>query len=196
MLYPGADIVASVAAETAAIRGTAGFAVAVAEDPYAVHLVTQVLRATDQADALAADTMMRLAIARLLRAHGGSLPERTPRTAGARSAERARQVLEARLTDPPPLAELAADLGTSPFALLRGFRELYGMPPHAWLTDARVRRARRLLDGGTAPAEAAVAVGFTDQPHLNRHFTRIVGVPPGAYRRERKNVQDGAEGAA
>jgi AraC-like DNA-binding protein len=26
---------------------------------------------------------------------------------------------------------------------------------------------------------------FTDQPHLNRHFTRIVGVPPGAYARER-----------
>jgi AraC-like DNA-binding protein len=64
------------------------------------------------------------------------------------------------------------------------------MPPHAWLTDARVRRARRLLDAGTAPAEAAVAVGFTDQPHLNRHFARIVGVPPGAYQRERKNVQD------
>jgi AraC-like DNA-binding protein len=85
---------------------------------------------------------------------------------------------------------LAADLGTSPFALLRAFRDVYGLPPHAWLTDARVRRARRLLDAGTAPAEAAVTVGFTDQPHLNRHFARIVGVPPGAYQRERKNVQD------
>jgi AraC-like DNA-binding protein len=47
-----------------------------------------------------------------------------------------------------------------------------------------------LLDAGTTPAEAAVVVGFTDQPHLNRHFTRIVGVAPGAYQRERKNVQD------
>jgi AraC-like DNA-binding protein len=53
-----------------------------------------------------------------------------------------------------------------------------------------VRRARRLLDAGTTPAEAAAAVGFSDQPHLNRHFARIVGVPPGAYQRERKNVQD------
>ncbi|MFD8261367.1 AraC family transcriptional regulator, partial [Streptomyces griseoluteus] len=24
--------------------------------------------------------------------------------------------------------------------------------------------------------------------HLNRHFARIVGVPPGAYQRERENV--------
>jgi AraC-like DNA-binding protein len=108
-------------------------------------------------------------------------------------------VLEERMADPPSLERLATDLGTSPFALLRAFRAAYGMPPHTWLTDARVRRARRLLDAGAAPAEAAVAVGFTDQPHLNRHFARIVGVPPGAYQRERgigagdrKNVQDGA----
>ncbi len=91
---------------------------------------------------------------------------------------------------PPTLERLATDLGTSPFALLRAFRAAYGMPPHTWLTDARVRRARRLLDAGTTPSEAAVTVGFTDQPHLNRHFSRIVGVPPGAYQRERKNVQD------
>lgn len=86
---------------------------------------------------------------------------------------------------PPTLETLAAELGTGPFALLRAFKKEYGMPPHTWLTDARVRRARRMLDAGVAPAEAATAVGFTDQPHLNRHFTRIVGVPPGAYQRER-----------
>jgi AraC-like DNA-binding protein len=103
-------------------------------------------------------------------------------------------VLEERMAGPPTLEGLAADLGTSPFALLRAFRDAYGMPPHAWLTDARVRRARRLLDAGTPPSEAAVAVGFTDQPHLNRHFARIVGVPPGAYQRERKNVQDAPRG--
>jgi AraC-like DNA-binding protein len=92
------------------------------------------------------------------------------------------------MVDPPTLERLAADLGTSPFALLRAFRDAYGMPPHTWLTDARVRRARLLLDAGSPPAEAAVAVGFADQPHLNRHFTRIVGVPPGAYQRERRDA--------
>ncbi|KIF07178.1 AraC family transcriptional regulator, partial [Streptomyces sp. RSD-27] len=57
------------------------------------------------------------------------------------------------MAGPPSLEQLAAELGTSPFALLRAFRERYGMPPHTWLTDARVRRARRLLDAGGAPAE-------------------------------------------
>ncbi|MFJ4682505.1 AraC family transcriptional regulator [Streptomyces sp. NPDC091377] len=189
-VYPLPDVVAEIAAETTTIRGTPGFISPVVDDPYAVGLVHQVLRAADEGNALAADTLLRVAVTRLLRLNGGPLPQREVRTAGARTAARARAVLEARMAEPPPLERLAADLGTSPFALLRAFRDTYGMPPHTWLTDARVRRARRLLDAGTTPAEAAIAVGFTDQPHLNRHFARIVGVPPGAYQRERKNVQD------
>jgi AraC-like DNA-binding protein len=189
-VYPSPEVVAEIAAETTAIRGTPGFVRPVLDDPYAAGLVHRILRATEEGHALAADTLLRVAVTRLLRLNGGTLPQRTVRTAGARIAARARAVLEERMAEPPTLERLAADLGTSPFALLRAFRDAYGMPPHAWLTDARIRRARRLLDVGTSPAEAAVTVGFTDQPHLNRHFTRIVGVPPGAYRRERKNVQD------
>ncbi|GAA4898073.1 AraC family transcriptional regulator [Streptomyces coeruleoprunus] len=184
-LYPSTGLVADIAAETSTLRGTAAFAETLAMDPRAAHLIGQVHRAAEEGNALAADSLLRMAVAQLLRRYGGPLPARTPRTAGARAAARARALLEERMTDPPTLEQLAADLGTSPFALLRAFKEQYGMPPHTWLTDARVRRARTLLDAGTAPADAAVAVGFTDQPHLNRHFARIVGVPPGAYRKER-----------
>lgn len=154
-------------------------------DPQGVQAVTEIHRAAEAGNALAADTLLRSVVARMLTRHAGPLPARTVRGAGGADAATARAVLQERMADPPSLEQLAAELGTSPFALLRAFRERYGMPPHTWLTDARVRQARRLLDAGTAPAEAAVAVGFTDQPHLNRHFTRIVGVPPGAYRRGR-----------
>lgn len=189
-VYPAPELVAGIAAETTTLRGTPGFVRPVLDDPYTVELVHRVLRAADEGNALAADTLLRVAVTRLLRLNGGPLPRREVRTAGAGAAARARAALEERMADPPSLERLAAELGSSPFALLRAFRNAYGMPPHSWLTDARVRRARRLLDAGTAPADAAVAVGFTDQPHLNRHFARIVGVPPGAYQRERKNVQD------
>lgn len=189
-VYPPAGLVARIAEETTALRGSPGFVRPVVDDPYAAGLVHQVLRAVDEGNALAADTLLRVVVTRLLRLNGGALPQRSVRTAGARLAARARAVLEERMAGPPTLERLAAELGTGPFALLRAFRDAYGMPPHTWLTDARVRAARRLLDAGVAPAEVAVAVGFTDQAHLGRHFTRIVGVPPGAYRRERKNVQD------
>ncbi|MFJ4370964.1 AraC family transcriptional regulator [Streptomyces chartreusis] len=189
-VYPSPELVADIAAETTSVRGTPGFVRPVLDDPYAVGLVHQVLRAADEGNALAADTLLRVAVTRLLRLNGGAMPQREVRTAGGLVAVRAREVLEGRMAEPPSLEQLAADLDTSPFALLRAFRDVYGMPPHTWLTDARVRRARRLLDAGVSPAEAALVVGFTDQPHLNRHFARIIGVPPGAYQRERKNVQD------
>src|SRR5262249_29386020 len=60
----------------------------------------------------------------------------------------------------------------------------------AYVNHLRVRLARRLLDGGVAPAEVAVRAGFADQAHLTRHFKRVVGVPPRAYQRERWNEQE------
>ncbi|MCB5169362.1 AraC family transcriptional regulator [Streptomyces bambusae] len=187
-LYPARDIVAEVAGELSTLRGTPGFRESTVPDAEGCRLISEVHRAAEEGNALAADSLLRMAVARMLGRYGGPLPVRTAPGAGAATAARAREVLAERLTDPPSLDELAAQLGTSPFALLRAFRDAYGMPPHTWLTDARVRAARRLLESGTAPGEAAVAVGFSDQPHLNRHFTRIVGVPPGAYRRERRGL--------
>ncbi|CAM5332387.1 MULTISPECIES: AraC family transcriptional regulator [Streptomyces] len=184
-LYPSAQVVNDIAAEVTSLRGTVGFAETRVTDPHASRLITEVHRAAEEGNALAADSLLRILVTRLIGRHGSPLPGLTAHTGGARNAVRARAVLEERMADPPTLETLAAELGIGPFALLRAFKKEYGMPPHTWLTDARVRRARRLLDAGVAPAEAATAVGFTDQPHLNRHFTRIVGVPPGAYQRER-----------
>ena len=94
-------------------------------------------------------------------------------------------LLHERLADPPTLAELAAMTELSQFALLRAFRAEMGLPPHAYLNQLRVRRARLLLDDGVPAADVAAQVGFADQAHLTRHFKRVVGVPPAAYQRER-----------
>ncbi|WP_031080782.1 helix-turn-helix transcriptional regulator [Streptomyces sp. NRRL WC-3549] len=195
-LYPSVRVVNDIAAELTSLRGTVGFARSSVVDPHAARLIADVHRAAEEGNALAADSVLRVLVARLLDSHGTVLPTRAPHAAGSRDAVRARAVLEARMVRPPTLEVLAGELGTSPFALLRAFKKQFGMPPHTWLTDARVRRARRMLDEGTAPAEAATAVGFTDQPHLNRHFTRIVGVPPGAYRRERARTYKTHPGSA
>ncbi|MEU5979027.1 AraC family transcriptional regulator [Streptomyces sp. NPDC047315] len=184
-LYPQPDTVREIVAEISTLRGTPGFSSPVADDPYAARLLRGTYDAADAGNALAADILLRSAVTRLLTEHGTRLPARTPKAAGRRAAGRARALLEARMTEPPSLELLAREVGASPHALLRAFKAEYGMPPHTWLTDARVRRAQLLLAQGHPPAQVASAVGFTDQPHLNRHFTRIVGVPPGAYRKER-----------
>ena len=195
VLYPSVDSMASVAAELGLPPGTRGFQHAVTVDDELTRLVQQVHRAAEQNQSLAASTLLRLTLARAIGAH--TAPPRAvapPLAAGRHAAELARDQLTARITDPPTLEELAAAVGARPFPLLRAFRQAYGLPPHAWLTQYRVTTARRLLDAGTAPADAAVSVGFVDQAHLTRHFRRILGVPPGAYRRAgvaaRRNVQE------
>jgi hypothetical protein len=57
--------------------------------------------------------------------------------------------------------------------------------PGVDLLRARCVRGTFRLDEGHIPARAAAEVGISDQSHLTRHFSRIVGVPPGAYRQER-----------
>ncbi len=81
------------------------------------------------------------------------------------------------------LTRPAATVGLEPFVLLRGFSRAYGLPPHSWLLQERVRRAQALLRAGLAPADVAAEVGFTDQSHLTRRFKRILGITPGRYRR-------------
>ncbi|MFJ3748066.1 AraC family ligand binding domain-containing protein [Streptomyces albidoflavus] len=185
-LYPSLGLVREVADATGHPPGTPVFDRPIADDARSGRLVRAVHRAVEEGDALAADTLLRVLITRLLNLYGTTAPHAVPASAGRGTAARARDLLTERLTDPPSLEELARTLGSSPFAVLRAFKAAYGMPPHTWLTDARVRRARALLHSGATPAETATAVGFTDQPHLNRHFTRIVGVTPGAYRRARR----------
>jgi AraC-like DNA-binding protein len=197
VLYPSVASMTSVAEELGVTTGTPGFRAAVAEDQQLTRLVQQVHAAAGQNQTLAASTLLRLTLARTVTLHTTArrlVPP--PPAAGQRAARRARDLLAARITDPPTLEQLAAAVGARPFPLLRAFRSVYGLPPHAWLTQHRVTAARRLLDTGTAPADAAVSVGFVDQAHLNRHFRRILGVPPGAYRRAgeaaRRNVQESA----
>lgn len=81
------------------------------------------------------------------------------------------------------LDELAAAACIGKFRLIRLFRERTGLPPHALQVAHRVRKARRLLEGGDTIADIAAATGFADQSHLHRHFQRSLGLTPGEYRR-------------
>jgi AraC-like DNA-binding protein len=85
---------------------------------------------------------------------------------------------------------LAAIANLSPFHFSRLFSEQFGMPPHAFQNQLRLLRARTLLLEGWAIPTVAAQTGYADQSHLTRHFKRVVGVPPGRYRANSKNVQD------
>jgi AraC family transcriptional regulator len=76
----------------------------------------------------------------------------------------------------------ACELSVSHFA--RAFKETFRKPPHRWLTERRVDRARDLMMNSHLPlADIAIRSGFGDQSALNRSFKRIHGVSPGIWRR-------------
>lgn len=101
------------------------------------------------------------------------------------SVRRARDFLLDHIADEVTLDALADHARADKFHLCRAFSQDVGFPPYAFLTQARVARARILLRRGVLPSEIAPLVGFCDQSQLHRHFRRIVGCTPGAYARLR-----------
>ncbi|WP_405677239.1 AraC family transcriptional regulator [Streptomyces sp. NBC_01511] len=116
-----------------------------------------------------------------LHIHLDALRPRTPGREANRLAVTLRELLDARTAAGMSLREAAATLHVHPTHLIRCFKQTYGLPPHTYLTGKRIDRARQLLLDGHRPAEVATAVGFHDQAHLNRHFTRHVGTTPARY---------------
>jgi AraC-like DNA-binding protein len=105
-----------------------------------------------------------------------------------RVAIRTRAALEAAAAgDGPPaeraVADLAATVGSSRFAVYRSFRAAYGLSPSDYLRQCRLRTARGMLAAGRPSAEVAAVTGFADQSHLTRWFHRYFGVTPAAYQR-------------
>lgn len=103
---------------------------------------------------------------------------------GERQAvRRARFYLEEHFANPVSLDTLAEVAGLSRFHLCRVFANQVGVPPHQYLLQVRLRRAKALLRQGRSIATAALETGFADQSHLTRRFQKIVGTTPGAYQR-------------
>lgn len=105
--------------------------------------------------------------------------------------KRVRDYIEANYAEDLSIEQLSRVANLSPFHLIRVFRNHTGLPPHAYLTQVRVRRAKAFLARGWSIAPVAFETGFVDQSHLTRHFKRIVGVTPGQYS---NIVQDGVRG--
>jgi AraC-like DNA-binding protein len=98
-----------------------------------------------------------------------------------RPVRRARDYLHENLTQPVTLDDLASHASLDKFHLARAFRAQVGLPPHAYLTHLRIRRAKQLLAQGVRASELAPRVGIYDQSQLTRHFRRIVGTTPARY---------------
>lgn len=100
---------------------------------------------------------------------------------------RLRRVLDcmtAHLEDDIGLDDLAVAACFSTFHFIRVFSNTMGMPPHRYLSQLRLERAKTLLSLQATPiAEVALACCFSSQSSFTRAFSRATGMTPRAYRR-------------
>jgi AraC family transcriptional regulator of arabinose operon len=67
---------------------------------------------------------------------------------------------------------------------LQVFKEHQGEPPAAWVRRRRLARASELLEfSDLGIEEIATQTGFFDRFHLTRHFTKMFGSGPAAWRK-------------
>ena len=96
---------------------------------------------------------------------------------------RVREYVEVHLGESVDLSTLAGVAGLSVHHFARQFKQSAGVTPHAYLTQKRVERARKMLVQTDLPlAEIAFTVGFFDQGHLARHFRHMLGTTPREFR--------------
>ena len=114
----------------------------------------------------------------LLRALAAGGPEPDPRLA------RAAALIERDYARPLTVADLAAEAGMSQSRFFAGFAAAFGVSPHGYLADARLRAAQRLLsETALSIAQVALRTGHADQSALTRAMRTRLGTTPGAWRR-------------
>jgi AraC family transcriptional regulator len=113
-------------------------------------------------------------------------PVRTPQGGLAPwQVRRATAYMMDNLDNEVGLAELGVLVGLSPSHFCTAFRRSTGRPPHAWLTEARMERAKALLaNPRLSLTEVAQTVGYGGQSAFGAAFRRVTGKTPSAWRRE------------
>jgi len=87
------------------------------------------------------------------------------------------------------IESLARSAGVSRSVLAERFARLVGHPPMAYLARWRMQLAAHALqEPGASISAIAADVGYESEAAFNRAFKRVVGMPPGSWRRARREA--------
>ncbi len=127
------------------------------------------------------DSRLIWTLAQLITRYAGNRPTLKSLGTESQAVKRVRDYLETYYAENVSLEQLAAVANLSPFYLIRTFKKQIGLPPHSYLNQVRLLRAKMLLSQGWQISEVAHQTGFADQSHLTRQFKRMLGFTPGQY---------------
>jgi AraC family transcriptional regulator len=132
-----------------------------------------------------AETVVELLSFDLIRIASGA--QRRSLDGSGLSASQIRLVIdymESHLDEKTTIAELAKLVDLTRFHFIRSFKQSVGVPPHQFMIQRRVERAKEMLTGRShSIADVAAQTGFNSSIQLSRAFRRVVGVTPSEFRR-------------
>lgn len=108
---------------------------------------------------------------------------------GGLGAARQRRVLDhidAHLGQNIGMAALAHAAGLSRDHFAKAFKVSLGIPPHRYIGERRIHRAKDLLlDCGRSITDVALGLGFASSSHFSDSFRKATGITPSQYRKDR-----------
>jgi AraC-like DNA-binding protein len=185
MFYLHADVLKQAACQVAEKNAPIPyFPAGVIQDDHLAGMVRNlhILLEDERTLLLEKESLLLLMLSHLIRKHSDAPPLMHLIGKERSSIRRARDFMEAHCAADVSIGTLSAIACLSPFHFIRVFNKELGLPPHAYLKQARVRKAKELLSSGWSITAAALETGFVDQSHLNRNFKHIFGITPGQFR--------------
>jgi AraC family transcriptional regulator len=165
------------------------------DDPTMRHLVSALLPAfarPEQASTLFVDCVTLAVAAHNAQNYGDMHSLARPVRGGLApwQERRAKEILSANLDGEVSISDLANECELSLSYFTRAFRRSMGVPPHRWLMQRRIDKAKDMLRNSTLSLSGvALDCGFADQSHFTAAFTRSVGTSPGAWRRAHRTAK-------
>jgi AraC family transcriptional regulator len=91
--------------------------------------------------------------------------------------------IEENIAEDLTIVKMADVVHMSQFHFARAFKAATGQPPHRYVTQRRMERAKSLLSVTRVPiAEVAYRVGFYNPSHFTASFRKATGTTPKRYR--------------
>lgn len=103
------------------------------------------------------------------------------------------ELMEANISEPLALTDLAEDSNLSRRQIERLFRQNLGRSPARYYSELRLDRAKHLLLQSNLPiVDVAIASGFVSASHFSKCYRDQFGRPPQAERREKERLLRGS----
>lgn len=94
----------------------------------------------------------------------------------------AKEIMIAKMADPPTLQELANEIGLNIKKLKEGFKQIYGDTVYSFLFDYKMEHARKLLESNQYNVnEVGLQVGYSTSSHFIAAFKKKFGTTPKQY---------------